>query len=99
METGPAPALRYRETTWRHLGEEVFDLFVIGGGINGAAVARDAVLRGLSVALIERADFASGTSSRSSKLVHGGVRYLQYGEIPLAAIVTMTRARIKGNNA
>lgn len=86
METRPAaptPALRYRETTWQHLGEEVFDLFVIGGGINGAAVARDAVLRGLSVAVIERADFASGTSSRSSKLVHGGVRYLQYGEIPL----------------
>src|SRR4029077_3686857 len=52
---------------------------IIGGGINGAGIARDAALRGLSVALIERDDFASGTSSRSSRLVHGGVRYLEHG--------------------
>ena len=56
---------------------EVFDLLVIGGGITGAAVARDATTRGLKVALVERNDFAYGTSSRSSKLVHGGLRYLQ----------------------
>jgi glycerol-3-phosphate dehydrogenase len=76
-------ALRYRELAWRHLGEEVFDLLVIGGGINGAGVARDAALRGMSVAVIERGDFASGTSSRSSKLIHGGVRYLEHGDVGL----------------
>jgi glycerol-3-phosphate dehydrogenase len=76
-------ALRYRELAWRHLREEVFDVLVIGGGINGAGVARDAALRGMSVAVIERGDFACGTSSRSSKLIHGGVRYLEYGEVGL----------------
>ncbi len=54
-----------------------FDLAIIGGGINGAAVAREAALRGLKVALVEAGDFASGTSSRSSKLIHGGLRYLE----------------------
>jgi glycerol-3-phosphate dehydrogenase len=54
-----------------------FDLLVIGGGINGAGAARDAAMRGLRVALLDQADFGSGTSSRSSKLVHGGVRYLE----------------------
>jgi len=61
----------------------VFDLLVIGGGINGAAVARDAALRGVSVALVERGDFACGTSSRSSKLIHGGIRYLEQGDLKL----------------
>ncbi len=60
-----------------------FDLLVIGGGINGAGVARDAALRGMKVALIEAADFASGTSSRSSKLIHGGIRYLENFEFKL----------------
>lgn len=73
----------YRDRTWRHLREEVFDLLVIGGGINGAAVARDATLRGISIALVERGDFATGTSSRSSKLIHGGVRYLEQGDVGL----------------
>ena len=59
------------------LADETFDVLVIGGGITGAGVALDAVLRGLSVGLIERDDFASGTSSKSSKLIHGGLRYLQ----------------------
>lgn len=59
------------------LPTETFDLLVIGGGASGAGVALDAVTRGLSVALVERDDFASGTSSRSTKLVHGGVRYLE----------------------
>jgi len=54
------------------------DLLVIGGGITGAGVARDAALRGMRVALVEKEDFGSGTSSRSSKIVHGGVRYLEY---------------------
>jgi glycerol-3-phosphate dehydrogenase len=74
---------RQRERAWRHLEEEVFDLLVIGGGINGAAVARDAVTRGISVALVERGDFACGTSSRSSKLIHGGIRYLEQGDVKL----------------
>jgi len=59
------------------LAKETFDLLIVGGGITGASIARDAVLRGLSVAVIEKGDFASGTSSRSSKLVHGGLRYLK----------------------
>ena len=59
------------------LGEEVFDVLIVGGGIFGAGIARDAALRGLRVALIDKADFASGTSSRSSKLIHGGFRYLE----------------------
>jgi glycerol-3-phosphate dehydrogenase len=77
------PSLRQRDRAWRHLEEEVFDLLVVGGGINGAAVARDAALRGVSVALVERGDFACGTSSRSSKLIHGGIRYLEQGDLKL----------------
>ena len=60
-----------------------YDVVVIGGGAVGAGVARDAALRGLSVALFEKGDYASGTSSKSSKLVHGGLRYLEHGEIRL----------------
>ena len=60
-----------------------FDLLVIGGGITGCGVARDAAMRGLSVALVERDDFASGTSGRSSRLVHGGIRYLEQGRLHL----------------
>ena len=60
-----------------------FDIVVIGGGINGAAIARDAALRGLSVLLLEKNDFGSGTSSYSSRLIHGGLRYLEYAEFPL----------------
>ena len=65
------------------LSGQYFDLLVIGGGIFGAGVARDAALRGLRVALIEKSDFASGTSSRSSKLIHGGFRYLQQRDFRL----------------
>jgi glycerol-3-phosphate dehydrogenase len=72
-----------RDALFLALGEEVFDLLVIGGGITGAGVARDAALRGLRVALVEGQDYASGTSSRSSRLVHGGVRYLEHGELGL----------------
>ena len=63
--------------------EDIYDLFVIGGGINGAGVARDAAGRGLKVALSEKDDLAEGTSSRSGKLVHGGLRYLEYYEFRL----------------
>src|SRR5437868_15205919 len=65
------------------LQEDSFDVVVIGGGITGAGVALDAASRGYSVALVERRDFASGTSSRSSKLVHGGLRYLQNFDLGL----------------
>jgi len=67
----------------KRLRRETFDLVVIGGGITGAWIARDAVLRGLTVALVEKGDFASGTSSRSSRLVHGGLRYLRHRHISL----------------
>jgi glycerol-3-phosphate dehydrogenase len=60
-----------------------YDVVVIGGGITGVGIARDAALRGLSVALFEKGDYASGTSSKSSKLIHGGLRYLEHGEIGL----------------
>ena len=72
-----------REQTWERVGAERFDLIVIGGGIIGAGAARDAALRGLKVAVVEAVDLASGTSSRSSKLVHGGLRYLEQFEFGL----------------
>jgi len=75
--------LRDRAASFRALESQTFDLVVIGGGITGAGVARDAALRGLTVALIEARDFASGTSSRSSKMIHGGLRYLAQGDTGL----------------
>lgn len=60
-----------------------YDLVIIGGGINGAGIARDAAMRGLCVLLLEQNDFGSGTTSWSSRLIHGGLRYLEYGELPL----------------
>lgn len=66
-----------RKDNLARLREETFDLLVIGGGITGAGIARDAALRGFKTALIEKEDYASGTSSRSSKLIHGGLRYLK----------------------
>ncbi|HET7050176.1 MAG TPA: glycerol-3-phosphate dehydrogenase/oxidase [Solirubrobacteraceae bacterium] len=73
------------------LTQERFDVVVIGGGITGAGVALDAASRGYSVALIEKADFASGTSSRSSKLVHGGLRYLQQFDLGLVREALLER--------
>jgi glycerol-3-phosphate dehydrogenase len=72
-----------------------FDVVVIGGGINGAGVARDAALRGLSVLLLEKSDFGSGTSSWSSRLIHGGLRYLEYAEIPLVFESLHERRRLR----
>ncbi len=66
-----------RQANLRRLAEEHFDILVVGGGVTGAGTALDAASRGLSVALVEARDFASGTSSRSSKLMHGGLRYLE----------------------
>lgn len=67
----------------RELASRTFDVLVLGGGITGCGVARDAAMRGLSVGLIERDDFGSGTSGRSSRLVHGGLRYLEHGHLHL----------------
>lgn len=74
---------RTRRQVFAELESRTFDLAVIGGGITGAGIARDAAMRGLSVALVEARDYASGTSSRSSKMIHGGLRYLAQGDIAL----------------
>ena len=72
-----------RATMLAQLREREFDLLVVGGGITGCGIAFDATTRGICTALVERDDFASGTSSKSSKLVHGGLRYLQQGDVRL----------------
>ena len=77
----------------KRLELEAFDLLVVGGGITGAGVARDAALRGLRVALVDAGDYASGTSGRSSRLVHGGLRYLETYEFGLVFEALRERAR------
>jgi len=79
------------------LQEEKFDLVVLGGGITGAGVALDAALRGLRVALIDKGDFGSGTSSVSSKLVHGGLRYLERAQFGLVHEALVERTRLLRN--
>jgi glycerol-3-phosphate dehydrogenase len=76
---------------------EPFDVLVIGGGITGVGVALDAAARGLRTALVERDDFASGTSSKSSKMVHGGLRYLQNGDVRLVYEALRERRRLMKN--
>src|SRR5438105_14623313 len=71
-----------------------YDLLVVGGGITGAGVAREASLRGFRVALVEARDFASGTSSRSTKLIHGGLRYLKQFDFKLVAEGVSERQRL-----
>jgi glycerol-3-phosphate dehydrogenase len=86
-----------RSDALRRLGDTTFDVLVVGGGITGVGVALDAASRGLRTALVERDDFASGTSSKSSKLVHGGLRYLQQGEIRLVYEALAERQRLRQN--
>jgi glycerol-3-phosphate dehydrogenase len=86
-----------RARSLQQLGDTIFDLLVIGGGVTGAGVALDAASRGLRTALVERDDFASGTSSKSSKLVHGGLRYLQNGDVRLVYEALRERQRLRRN--
>lgn len=87
--------LRDRAAMLERLRAETFDVLVIGAGITGAGIARDAAMRGLRVALVEAADFASGTSSRSTKLVHGGLRYLAQGDVGLVREAATERAHVQ----
>ncbi len=86
-----------RDDALRRLADETFDVLVIGGGVTGAGVALDAASRGLKTALVEKDDFASGTSSKSSKMVHGGLRYLQQREIRLVYENLAERQRLLDN--
>ena len=91
----PRPPRRPDRSSLLHaLAAESFDLLVIGGGITGCGIARDAALRGARVALVEKDDFASGTSSRSSRLVHGGIRYLEHGHLHLVFEASAERRRL-----
>jgi glycerol-3-phosphate dehydrogenase len=84
-----------RPSMLRRLGDELFDVLVVGGGITGVGVALDAASRGHTTALVERADFGSGTSSKSSKLIHGGLRYLQQGDVRLVYEALYERQRLR----
>ena len=93
----PEFSLRTRAANLERLRGGQFDIVVIGGGASGAGVALDAVTRGLSVALVEKRDFASGTSSRSSKLIHGGLRYLERLEFALVREALRERELLRRN--
>src|SRR5580700_2958869 len=86
-----------RDDALRRLADEEFDVLVVGGGITGAGCALDAASRGLRTALVERDDFASGTSSKSSKMVHGGLRYLQQRDFRLVYEALHERQRLLEN--
>ena len=86
-----------REDRLKSMSEGQYDLLVIGGGITGAGIALDATLRGMKVALVEMQDFAAGTSSRSTKLVHGGLRYLKQFQVGMVAEVGKERAIVYEN--
>ena len=86
-----------RTAMLERLAGESFDVLVIGGGVTGAGVALDAASRGLRTALVEADDFASGTSSKSSKLVHGGLRYLQNRDVRLVYQALRERKRLRHN--
>jgi glycerol-3-phosphate dehydrogenase len=93
--SGASLDFRDRDRLFAALDGRSFDLLIIGGGVTGAGVARDAALRGLSVALVEGRDFASGTSSRSSKMIHGGLRYLPQGDIALVREAASERKAVE----
>lgn len=97
MPTGvaPTPPLPTREEALAAAADRELDVLVVGGGITGVGIALDAATRGYRVALVERDDLASGTSSRSSKLVHGGVRYLATGDVAMVAEGVRERDRLR----
>ncbi|HEX6859053.1 MAG TPA: glycerol-3-phosphate dehydrogenase/oxidase [Caulobacteraceae bacterium] len=86
---------RDRSKVFAALEADRFDLLVVGGGVTGAGIARDAAMRGLKVALVEARDFASGTSSRSSKMIHGGLRYLAQGDLALVREAASERKAVE----
>jgi len=92
LDTTPTFTQKERSQTVERMGETEYDLLVIGGGITGAGIMLDAASRGLKVALVEKGDFASGTSSRSTKLIHGGLRYLKQFDFWLVHEVGSERA-------
>jgi glycerol-3-phosphate dehydrogenase len=97
MRSGTALDATRRDETISELQRKTFDVVVIGGGITGCGVAREAAMRGLEVALVEARDIAAATSSRSAKLIHGGSRYLAYGQVTVvreAAVERRTLRRI-----
>ena len=96
LESPPPPLnATLRAERFAALGAEVFDLVIIGGGITGAGIARDAAMRGLKTLLVEKGDLASGTSSTSSKLAHGGLRYLEQGKLGLVFESVSERHRLR----
>ena len=90
-------SVKNRQETLQKLQSETFDILVIGGGITGVGIALDAIGRGLKVALVEKQDFAAGTSSRSTKLIHGGLRYLKQLEFGLVREVGHERKIVYRN--
>ena len=88
-------ALQTRAELRRRLMQSTLDVLVVGGGITGSGVARDAAMRGLATALVDRYDFAFGTSSRSSRLLHGGLRYLEQGRIGLVHEASVEKKTIR----
>src|SRR6516164_3973303 len=88
-----------RESSLQRLlaGDRSWDMAIIGGGATGVGAAVDAASRGYSVCLVEQSDFGKGTSSRSTKLVHGGVRYLQQGDVALVMEALQERGRLLRN--
>jgi len=87
----------YRSETIERLKRGSFDILIIGGGIAGAGIARDAALRGLRVAMVEKGDFAQGASSKTSKLIHGGLRYLEHGHLGLVRNSLQERSILRGS--
>ncbi|CBW73598.1 Glycerol-3-phosphate dehydrogenase (EC 1.1.5.3) [Mycetohabitans rhizoxinica HKI 454] len=95
--TTTSPLRVVREEQLARLSDDTFDMLIVGGGVTGAYAALDASLRGYRVALIEKSDFASGTSSKSSKMVHGGLRYIEQGNLSLVRHSLLERQRLRRN--
>ncbi|WP_434664603.1 glycerol-3-phosphate dehydrogenase/oxidase [Paraburkholderia sp. A3BS-1L] len=95
--TGTAPLRLVRAEQLDRLASETFDIAIVGGGVTGAYAALDASLRGYRVALVEKSDFAAGTSSKSSKMVHGGLRYIEQGNLGLVRHSLLERQRLRRN--